>query len=759
MRSRLWFTVLPALLAAQALNAQVKGKVIEINAGGDTSVVPGVVLYWLNSSVSATSDKNGDFSIKKSGEQLVVKAIGYNTDTLRVTTTDNFLLVKLNSGSQLNEVEVVYYTSGTELSYLNPIKMEILNERALMKAACCNLSESFETNPSIDVNFADAVSGAKQIQMLGLGGQYAQITKENMPYLRGLANNYGLTFIPGTWIQSIQLSKGAGSVVNGYESFTGQINTELQNPENTDRLHANVYGNQNGRNEYNLNLSQKLGPKVRTGVLAHTSFNPLYEDHNHDGFADIPTGKQHNFINKYSIRHKNFEAQIGGGYLIDERIGGQAGDSSEHHAGFNMASYKTGINNRKWEAYSKTGYIFDKKPGTSMGLQLSFLNHNQDNYFGNNTYKGLQQTFYANYIFEGLMGTTDRKFRLGGSFMNDKVGETFNAFKFNREERTGGLFFEYAYTRSENFNLVAGLRADYHNYYGLFYTPRLHLRYAPTPRSVFRLSGGRALRTANILSDNTSLMVSSRQWSIEGNKAGMPYGLAPETGWNYGLNFTQKFRINYRDAYVTLDVYRTDFTSQVVTDVDADAQKVSIYNLKGPSYSNTAQFEFNMEPRKRLFVKTAYRFVDTRVNYKQGLLQKSLVSMHRAFINASYETKNKHWQFDFTTQYNGSKRLPITSASPAEYRRAAYSPDYFNLLGQITYLTKLKSNDFHVYIGGENLLNYKQHRPIVSANDPFGPHFDASMVWGPIYGRMLYAGLRFRIKARSETPDEIQVVN
>jgi outer membrane receptor for ferrienterochelin and colicin len=330
--------------------------------------------------------------------------------------------------------------------------------------------------------------------------------------------------------------------------------------------------------------------------------------------------------------------------------------------------------------------------------------------------------------------------------MNDDVNETFNVMHYKRIESTGGIFAELAHNYKEKFNMIAGLRADYHNYYGVFFTPRLHLRYAFTPNSVLRFSGGRALRTANIFTDNAYLMASSRQWSVEGADAKMPYGLKPETGWNYGLNFTQKFKINYRDAYVTLDVYRTDFENQVVIDIDNSPQSVLVYNLKGPSYSNTAQFEFNMEPRKRFFVKTAYRYVDTKVNYKQGLLQKAMVSKHRAFVNVSYETKDNHWQFDFTTQYNGSKRLPMTGSNPTEYQRATTSPEYFNLLGQITYLTKINKADFNVYLGVENLLNYKQASPILAGDMPYSKYFDASMVWGPVYGRMLYAGLRLKFK-------------
>jgi outer membrane receptor for ferrienterochelin and colicins len=728
-------------------SAQVRGKIVDINEN-DTVPVPGAVVFWENTGIASTSLADGSFSLAviASTRRLVIKAVGYNDRYATISDTSRFFLLAIKSDAALEEVEVIYYTTGTEISFLNPIKTETLNERSLMKAACCNLSESFETNPSVDVNFTDAVSGTKQIQMLGLAGQYAQITKENMPYLRGLANSYGLTFIPGTWIQSIQLSKGAGSVVNGYESFTGQVNTELQDPRTSDRLHFNTYVNNNGRNEYNLNLAQKINKHYSAGLLGHVSYNPLLQDMNMDGFADIPAGRQYNFMSKHAFEFpdKGFEAQVGGAFLDDERTGGQVKKmTADHHD--SLPLYEIGIHNRKWELFSKTGYVFRKKPGTSTGLQLSYLDHSQDNFFGYTKYLSGEKTFYANYIFQGIFGNTNHGYKAGASIMNDEVKESFKGTVYNRIESVGGLFFEYAFNYKEKFNVVAGIRGDKHNYYDFFVTPRLHVRYAFTHDRVLRFSGGRALRTANVFADNASAMATSRQWIIEGVSSGMPYGLSPETGWNYGLNYTHRFKINYREAYFTLDAYRTQFTNQVVTDYE-NPRELRLYNLDGPSWSNTFQGEFNFEPRKRLHVKTAYRFVDTRVTYHAGTLQKPLVSKHRAFINFSYETRDKHWLFDLTTQYHGEKRLPPTTSNPQEYQREDYSPAYYNLISQVTWLTKFEKSEFHIYVGGENLLNYKQPNPIVSAGQPFSSYFDANMVWGPIYGRMVYAGLRLKFK-------------
>lgn len=742
---RLFFYLL--LLLIYTSKAQVTGRVVSV-LEKDTTALPGVALYWENTTTIMLTDSLGKFTLAPATlpATLVIRSTGFEPLKTVITSAEKELLIKLKTNSDLQEIEVIYYTNGTEISMLSTQKVELLNSQSLLKAACCNLSESFETNPSVDVNFADAVSGAKTIQLLGLSGQYAQITKENMPYLRGLAASYGLSFLPGTWIRSIQLSKGAGSVINGFESFTGQINTELQDPNTMDPFLFNAYVNQNGRNEYNLNLALPITKKLKGALLSHYSQNPLAEDHNHDGFADIPKGEQINFMNKYSYQSgKQFEAEFGGGYMKDVRNGGQFW-SLIHHKHDTLPLYKISLKNEKAELYSKTGWLFKKRPGFSTGLQLSWLDHNQQTLIGNTKYTGLQRTFYANYIFQGLIGNSNRTFKLGASHLNDKLNETYTNLQYQRWEQVSGLFGELALNKKDKVNFIGGIRVDYHNYYGVFITPRMHFRYAFNSNSVLRFSGGRALRTANPFADFAPYMASSRAWSILGTSNTLPYGLSPEIAWNYGLNYTRKFKFNYREAWITLDAYRTDFKQQVIADLDHGSNLVNIYNLKGPSWSNTLQFEINLEPRKRLFVRSAYRFVETKTYYRDVLLEKPFVSRHRGFLNLAYETRKKHWQFDATVQFNGAKRLPITSDNPLDYQLATRSPHFYNILSQITYLTKISGYEFSAYLGVENLLNFKQHDPILSSDAPYSPFFDASMVWGPIYGRMFYAGVRLKLK-------------
>lgn len=737
------------LLATFSKAQTLKGRVFEVNEKSDTTVLPGANLYWLGTKTGTSTDVDGIYKLKRveGKNRLVISFIGLQNDTLLIDSLKAFANFYLSNANTLQEVEVVYRDPSSSFSFLNPIKIETLTQGELAKAACCNLSESFETNPSVDVNYADAITGTKQIQMLGLAGQYAMITKENMPFLRGLGSIYGLSFIPGTWIQSIQLGKGAGSVINGYESFTGQINTELQKPNKSEHLYFNAYVNENGRNEYNLNLGSKLNKAWSAGLLSHFSLNPLEQDHNGDGFLDIPSGRQYNIMPRLNYEtKKGFEGQLGGSYVLDERNGGQALSSHEHSTTQTSNPYLIGINSEKLDLFAKNGFVFRKKIETSMGLQLSYLKHRQDNFYGPNNYKGDQQTFYANYIFQGILGNSDHKFRTGASYIWDSIAETYRGFRFKRAESVPGVFYEYTYVYMTKFNVVAGIRGDYHNYYGFFVTPRLHMRYAfNNEKSVVRVSGGRALRTANVLAENSAFMASSRDFILSPSNLRMPYGLDAEVAWNYGINYLQKFKLNYRDAQFVVDIYRTDFKNQVVVDIDKDPQQVLFYNLKGRSFSNTVQTEFSWEIRKRLDMRIAYRYIDTRTQYSDALLPKYLLGKHRVFLNLSYLTKNKHWQFDHTTQWNGSKRLPNTSANPTEYTRANSSPAYFILNGQITYKTGYK-HQFDIYLGVENALNLRQSNPIVSANNPFGKYFDASMIWGPIYGRMLYAGIRYKIK-------------
>ena len=328
------------------------------------------------------------------------------------------------------------------------------------------------------------------------------------------------------------------------------------------------------------------------------------------------------------------------------------------------------------------------------------------------------------------------------SLVSDKYREDFKSINFKRTETVTGGFLEYTFTPVEKFNIVAGMRTDHNSLFGWFATPRVHIRYEPLKGTTIRLSAGRGQRTANIFAENMSVFVSSRAVNILSSATGKAYGLDAEVAWNKGISVDQKFKLFKREASFSVDYFRSDFDNQVVVDLE-DVRQVKFYNLEGKSFSNSFQTEINFEPVRKFEVRLAYRYFDVRTTYDNVLLQKPFTTKHRAFTNLAYEISG--WKFDYTFNYNGSKRVPSTLANPAQYQRKTSSPSYVLMNAQVS-KTLGKKHPFELYLGGENLSDYFQKDPIIAADEPFGNYFDASMVWGPITGRLIYAGFRYKIK-------------
>lgn len=724
------------------LPVQIKGVVVEINKKGDFIPLHGASVMWVGTNIGTLTDSTGIFKVNFTGQnnRLAISYSGYKPDTISISDLQELKIILASSGS-LKEVRVTAKQWSTYFSAINPIRTQFMNEKELLKAACCNLSESFETNPSVDVSYNDAVTGSKQIQLLGLSGNYTQLTVENLPGPRGLATPLGLNSIPGPWIEGIQLTKGTGSVANGFESIAGQINVELKKPQQSEKLYANFYVNDFGKTDVNLNLSQKIGKKWSTGFLLHDDFFGNKKlDFNKDGFRDLPTGNLFSAINRWSYDNsKGLISQFGIKYLDDKRTGGQVNYNSSTDK-FTSNNYGLEINTKRVEGFAKIGYVFPQKKYKSVGLQLSAFDHKQDSYFGMTTYNGHQQNFYSNLIYQSIIKTTAHKFRTGLSFLYDNYNENFKANNYTRKEIVPGAFFEYTYT-TEKFSAVAGIREDHNNIYGWFTTPRLNVRYEPVKGTTFRASIGRGQRTANIFAENNSVFASARQVNIVSAGSGA-YGLQPEVAWNKGVSLDQKFKWFHRDAMLGVDFFRNDFKNQVVVDLE-NAREVNFYNLKGKSFSNSLQSELSFEPYQKLNIRLAYRWFDVKTTYGNQLLQKPLIAKNRAFTNIAYEING--WKFDYTISYNGVKRIPSTTDNPTMYQKDNYSPSYVLMNTQVT-KTFGKENLMELYAGAENLTNFYQKDAIISAAQPFHQYFDASLIWGSISGRMFYAGWRFKIK-------------
>ena len=780
-------------LAMPNINAQkqVKGKVLapESHIGHDHAegehegeavydILPGATVVWKGTTVGTMTDQFGFFKLPalNLGDTLQVSMIGYETVGLVYTGWD-YLDIPLEPGIFLNEAQVEARRSTTSISLLDPLNIQQLNRKELAKAACCNLSEAFETNASVDASFTDAVTGTRQIRMLGLDGKYTQLLVDNLPGPRGLNVVQGLSFIPGPWIDNISISKGTGSVINGYESITGQINVAMRNPENAEPLHINLYVSGDGRLEWNHVSRHQVNRRWSTALLSHAELGTAINDRNNDTFLDTPLKRDLVFRNEWKFRgDRGIRGEYAFSSVMMNRLAGQASAFSDSDSPFELlqpsledtdssSAWTAATKISRLEASAKTGFVFPEKSWQSIGTQFFASTHTQEHKFGNRSYEGTEDYFRGNVLFSGIINNTDHKFTTGVSFVYDDFNEigTWGAEfdewdsendTISRTEMVPGAFFEYTWTAGERLVVVAGLRGDHHNLYGNFASPRLHVRYSLAEETSIKLVAGRGFRTANVFMEQLGSWASNRRWDIQED-------LAPEVATNLGLNLVSKFRLNSRDASLSLDGYFTNFDNRIIVDLYNSPHEVSIYNLNNSggypsrSSSTTVQLEFDWSFHRRLDIRAAYRWVDAVTGYASGdfdagngfeMQQDPYVSKHRAFTQWSYASKvskeGKQTRIDATVQWVGPQALPVPGGMASMHPSVSPSFTQVNLQ-----LTQVLPGNLELYIGVENLTNVKQMSPIAGTNDGGLDleNFDASLVYGPILGRMSYAGLRWTL--------------
>ena len=719
-------------LIPKIYNAQLRGYFQGYKDGKRSPLEMGKIKF-LNSRIVVHSNEDGTFEVilpKILPDTVVFSHYGYISDTIVVDKSDRFgsINVVLYSSKLIPEVIIGLKKQSHSILRLKTLHVEELSQDELKKAACCNISESFETNASVDVNMTDAVSGAKKIQMMGLDGVYTQIQMENIPYLRGLQSAFGLHSIPGTWIESIQITKGTGNVVNGYESMSGLVNLELKKPQHMESLFLNFYGNIMGRAEINLNSSHQISEKWSTSFMTHVSGIFFDNDHNDDGFLDMPTGNDVAFFNRWAYEGDKMESQFGVHLYTGSHLGGQFKESV-------FPLYQLKRNNSNIDLFAKTGFFF-KKVNRSLGLLYNFKIHQLDNQFGNRYFEGFEKRGYFNMIYDDCIGSKDHAIKSGFSFVYSDIDQNLSSdSSLSMIQYVPGAFIEYTLTSSRA-NVIVGGRYDYHNLYGSLFSPRTHMKFIVSEYTDFRLTAGKSWRVPNMIIDNISLLANQKSWVY-------PDEIIPEISWNAGGSLVQRFRLFDRESSISLDYYHTRFQNQLVADRDINTNIIVFRNLKNLSYSNAIQAEMAISPIRGLDLRFAYKYLDVKAFYNNKYQQQVLLPKHRGFMNLAYVTRNKRWALDLTPVIIGSQRLPALGWGAAAVN---YSPSYFQLNGQITY--KFKS--FDVYLGGENITNYRQQNPIIDAQNPFGSTFDATQVWGPIIGTNVYLGIRLELEKKEK---------
>lgn len=714
------------------LAQEVRGVVSGTEPDGSKTALKGATVRWLGSSTGTITKNNGVFSIARvpHTDTLVTSFTGYKTDTTIVPHSTQTIEITLQSN--LTSDKVVVEADAPTISKATA-KTEEISQHKLEQSACCSLAESFEKSPSVEVTYADAATGAKQIQLLGLRGIYTQTMTEAIPTIRGLATPFGLDYIPGAFIEGISISKGAASVMNGYEGITGQINIEYKKPQEEGPLFVNAYGNHMGRAELNVTSAQHLSDSWHTMVMLHGRTFNHEQDGNGDGFIDMPKFNQLNgVVRLFHHSENNTEFQLVGKALHDEYTGGTMThgmqDQTDH-------SYAITTRTNRYEVFGKFALnpLFEE-PTTHFGLQVSAVVHDMQSMIGKRSYLGKQKTFQAKAIFSTEF-TEELKLNYGASYVYDDISEAFLTFGLQRAESIPGLFAEVTYSGIENLTVVGGIRADKHNLYGTIITPRVHAKYAVSEMTSLRVSAGSGMRVANPISDNLSSYVNSRAVVMDNV-------LNPERAWNYGASVTSNFEALGTTFTFDAEVYRTDFSNQVVVDFDKSPRELYITNLNGTSYANSALAQLQFDVTQGINLNIAYRLIDAQTTTAGVLQQRPLISPHRVLGSFSYYTEDRDWQVDGTMIWNSGGRIPSTAINPDSMSYPSTFTSYFRMNAQLT----KRFGVFDAYLGVENITNVIQQQAIISPNDPHSTYFDGSLIWGPLDNRTIYLGIRYRME-------------
>lgn len=709
------------------------GKVVGKESSGNEAL-PGAVVFWNKTNIGVRTDVNGNFVIPfpdSMPAKLVVSMVGYSPDTIlvkeKININQNIELTKITT---LETVEIVKETESVMISF-NTLKTEIVTEKELKKAACCNLGESFETNASVDITYKDAVSGSKEIQVLGLSGAYVQLLTENAPLINGLGLTYGLNSIPGTQIHSISIIKGPASVVFGPESMSGMVNIDLKDPITTHKLFMNAYLDYNLRKELNIDKQVKLNDKSSVLLMGHASHVSQKIDNNQDGFLDMPLLTTYNVLGKYKYSHRGFVTQHTLKYLNETREAGQLNYDFRKNE-IDSAVYAQQLITNRIELYGKAGWILPSEKYNSIGIQYSAVNHLQQGFYGIRNYNGEQQNANIRFLYNSQINKYNT-LNTGLSYKHDNINEKLDTFVFNRLQNIPGAFIENTFEKNKIIALIAGIRADWYQN-RIFITPRFNIKYSLADKTDLRASMATGWKMTDILAENSSLAASNRKIVISEK-------LNPEESLNYGINLNHEFEIAFRKGSIGVDAYQTRFMNKVYADFDSLPAEVLFYNIRNNTLSNSLQVEMIYEIIKQLDLKVAYKYLDVYSTINGNRMTHPLIAKHRVLANLFYETFNRKWNMNATWQWYSKKRLPETIKYPAEYRMPSYSKPYSKINMQVNRI--YKHNEW--YIGVENLLNFVQHDAIISTSEPYGPYFDTGFAWGTMDNRRIYLGWRYKM--------------
>lgn len=732
---RIQYSLLMVLISTFFLTAQtpLKGWLID-----DKNVpVQGATLAWAGHSFHAISDSEGLFLINRLADDslLIIQYVGFKTLEFRVPPNQVEVRITMSENIELQQVEVKSKASATFTPLASNMNKEVVSMRELRKAPCCNLSESFETSAVVDANYTNAALGTREIEMLGMRGIYSQIMLDSRPTMYNLAAPFAFDFIPGPWLKGVQVSKGAGTVVNGSDGLAGQINVDLIDPQDGPRLFVNGYANHRNRYEMNIITNKKFNENWSSGTLIHGNQDQHHQDKNADDFIDAPRKRQLNVMQRFHYYGLKWEGQVNVHGILDQRQGGQTQHPSPDHVG-DLLIYDH--NQKRLEIFGNVGFVGFKDPGRSIGFQWHVQHHDYDAMYARIA-NGKDQSYYANLIYQEKFGSKKHTLMSGLSMRRSITEEGFSDLIFNRKEFIPGMFGEYSYNADvadSKFGYTVGLRTDRYGDYGFRATPRFSARFQVEDYGTIRASAGRAYRMPNVISDNIHFIGLGRYFQIE--------SIGLDVANNFGLGYIQKiFLGGPTELNISVDFYHTYFKKQNIQDIESETRNIINRYVDEGSRINYFLVQNQIQLNSNLGFKIAYKYTDAqyRLTNNNPLISRMYLPKHRALFTVDVNSDESIWLANFTLQWVGSQRLLDISyyPTPGSAGRTNKSPSYF----LINFHLSRNLGKFEFYSGLENATNYVQEYQIVSPTATGSRYFDATRLYAPNMGIRWYGGFKY----------------
>lgn len=702
----------------------------------------------------AVTDENGKFIITNVSQgtyNIAVSFTGFTTQKKRIAISNSDVVInfELNQSDALDKV-IVTGTLKAVSRLESPVPVEVYSPTFLKKNPTPNIFEALQNVNGVRPQLNCNVCNTGDIHINGLEGPYTLVMIDGMPIVSGLSTVYGLSGIPNSLIEQVEIVKGPASSLYGSEAVGGLINIITKLPENAPRFFADGFVTGWGEANLDVGFKSKVGEKntVLFGANYYNYSNPI--DNNNDNFTDVTLQDRISIFQKWNFeRANNRKFSLAGRYFYEDRWGGEMQWNPSYRGGDEV--YGESIYTSRFELLGNYQLPIKEK----VNFQFSYSDHDQNSVYGNTAYLAQQRIGFGQFIWDKKVSKHDLLIgtALRYNYYNDNTTATVNV----DEVTIPSLFIQDEINFTKKQSVLLGMRYDYDSRHGNIFTPRIAYRFKPTEDDIIRLNAGTGFRVVNLFTEDHAALTGSREVVIE-------EALKPEESYNINLNYLKKLYLN-NGMMFTFDtsVWYTYFTNAILPDYDTNPNQIIYDNLDGHSTSKGISFNADAVFGSGIKASLGATYQDVSQTENGTTTRQILTERFTGVWSFSYKHYPTNLTLDYTGNIYGPMRLPLLGELDP---RQEYSPTWSIQNIQLTYDG---FDNFEIYGGVKNLLNWTPNKgnPFIiaraddpfdenvqfdndgnvvpTANNPYALTFDPSYVYGPNQGIRVFVGLRYKL--------------